>query len=122
MTRKATLAVLAGTLWMLGFDVVPLGHMLFHDSLDEHHHGHHHESARDPHADHEHDEAPTPLEHGEGSVAHKDLAAQTPLPAVPEVLEALLAQPVPSSVVRNERPTDRSPQTTRARAPPTRRT
>lgn len=120
MRREATFAAIACALWTVGFDVVPLAHMVFHDALEKHHHGHHHEAAGDPHAEDDHDEAPTPLEHGEGSVAHKDLAAQTPLPAVPTVREALLAHPVPTPAVREERAADRSPQTTRARAPPTR--
>ena len=117
MRRRTTFAIIACALWALGFDVVPLAHMVFHESLEEHHHGHHHEPAADPHD--EHDEAPTPLEHGEGSVAHKDLAAQTPLPAVPTVLEALLASDASSAPVREERAAERSPRTTRARGPPT---
>lgn len=125
MARRATFAGLACALWMLGFDVAPMAHMLFHDALDEHHHhGHHHAPTQDHQADGRGDApdgAPTPAEHGEGSVAHRDLAAEVPLPAVPRVLEALLTSAPPEVAAHEERPGDRTPQTTRARAPPTKR-
>lgn len=117
MARKRRWAVIAGVFWLLGFDIAPLAHMVLHGALERHHHGHQREHA---HA-HEHEQeknAPPPAEHGEGSVAHRDLAANAPAPAVPEVLEALLgwtAPPIPSC---DGRPSDRHPRTTRARAPP----
>ena len=113
--RRAWWAALACALWLLGFDVVPLAHMVFHGALEEHHHGH-----ADDHAHpHDHDEEnPSPSEHGEGSVAHRDLAANVPAPGVPDVLEALLSWAAPPIPSHDERPTDRQPQTTRARAPP----
>jgi hypothetical protein len=116
--RKATYALLAGALWMLGFDVVPLAHMVFHDALEEHHHGHHHHSSGH-HADDEPSESPTPAEHGDGSVAHRDLAANVPVPGVPPVLEALLAPPCEVVPTHEEAPADRTPRSLRARAPPT---
>jgi hypothetical protein len=114
IARRGHWAAAAGLLWMLGFDAVPLAHMVFHEALGEHHHGHH-----EPAHPHEHEgDAPAPSEHGEGSVAHRDLAANVPAPSVPEVLEALLASSEPSIPLHDERPTNRQPQTTRARAPP----
>lgn len=108
--------MLACALWLLGFDVVPLTHLVFHDALGAHHHGHPDEHAH-PH-DHE-EENRSQSEHGEGSIAHRDLAANVPLPAIPEVLEALLAWAAPPLSLHDERPTDRQPNTIRARAPPT---
>ena len=113
--RRGHWAALACLMWLLGFDVVPLAHMVFHEALEEHHHGHHHEQADQ--YEHE-EEAPSPSEHGDSSVAHRDLAANVPAPTVPEVLEALLAWTPPSNPSHDERPTDRQPRTTRARAPP----
>lgn len=113
--RKAHWAAVACALWLLGFDVVPLAHMVFHEALEQHEHGHHIDRA---HHHHEGDEQPSPAEHGQGSVAHHDLAANVPLPAVPEVLEALFAWDVARLVPHDERPADRQPRTIRARAPP----
>jgi len=106
-------ALLACGLWLLGFDVVPLAHLVFHDSLDHHDHGHHHAG------DHDHEgQDETPAEHGDGSVAHRDLAAQIPSPSIPAVQEALLAATPTLIRAHDERPTDRQPQTTKARGPP----
>lgn len=113
--RKANLAALTCALWLLGFDVVPLAHMVFHEALEEHEHGYHIDRARHHH---EGDEQPSPAEHGQGSIAHRDLAANVPLPGVPEVLEALLAGNVARLVPHDEGPADRQPRTARARAPP----
>ena len=113
--RTGHRAALAGLLWLLGFDVVPLAHMVFHEALEEHDHGGHHERAQSH--DHEED-APSPSEHGDGSVAHHDLAANATALGVPEVLEALLAWTAPPIPSHDERPADRQPRTTRARAPP----
>ena len=121
MGRKAAFAGLACALWMVGFDVAPLAHMLLHETLDAHHHGHHH-AATGHHHEPDEEDAPRDPQHGEGSVAHKDLAAQTPAPAVPEVLEALLTHAPTELWVPSDRPEDRRPHTTRARAPPTRTT
>jgi hypothetical protein len=113
IARKAHWAALACTLWLLGFDVVPLAHLVFHEALEDHHHGHDHHHPLDDDS-----KAPSPLEHGEGSVAHRDLAANVPLPQVPRILEALLTCDAPKIVSHDERPTERRPRTTRARAPP----
>ena len=106
-------------LWLLGFDLLPLGHMVFHESLDEHHHGHHHES----HHGHGHEgdanegeEAPS--EHGDGSVAHRDLAAQIPLPSIPIVQEALFTWRALAPRAQDAAPADRQPRTKHARGPP----
>ncbi|MBT8451349.1 MAG: hypothetical protein KJO40_05205 [Deltaproteobacteria bacterium] len=112
---RAHWGVLACALWLLGFDVIPLVHLVFHDALEKHHHGHPQEHAHPN--DHEEKDR-SPAEHGEGSVAHRDLAANAPSPGVPEVLEALLAWSPPALPSRDERPTDRQPRTIRARAPP----
>lgn len=113
LARKAHWAALACTLWLFGFDVVPLAHIVFHEALEEHDHGH-----ADHHVHDDDRDGPSPTEHGDGSVAHRDLAANVPLPQVPEILEALLAWDAPASASHDERPTERRPRTTRARAPP----
>jgi len=110
---QATLALLTSAFWLLGFDVVPLAHMLLHDALEEHHHSHEHAHAQADDA-----EDPPPAEHGEGSVAHRDLAANVPLPTVPPVHEALLARFGVSSFCYDELIANRQPRTSRARAPP----
>jgi hypothetical protein len=112
-------AYIACGLWILGFDVVPLAHEVFHDSLDDHVHGHHHDSQHG----HRHEGDPekekeTPAEHGQGSVAHRDLAAQIPVASVPVVQEALLSWSAPAIRAHDERPADRQPRTTKARGPP----
>ena len=113
--RRTHWAILAGLLWLFGFDVVPLAHVVFHAALEEHHHGHHHEQA---HAHEHEEEAPSQSEHGEGSVAHRDLAANVPLPGIPEVLGALLSWDAPTLPTHDERHADARPRSTRARAPP----
>lgn len=99
-------------LWLVGFDVVPLAHIVFHEALEEHHHEH------DQGSHHHGDEAPVPAEHGEGSVAHRDSAAHVLPPGVPNVLEALFAWSAVAVPAPDERPGDPQPRATRARAPP----
>lgn len=112
-SQRRHLTALACGLWLFGFDLVPVAHMLFHEALDHHHHGHHHD---DPPESGE--QSSTPSEHGKGSVAHRDLAANVPLPAIPPVGEApeLLSFPAHSSP--DDEPSIRRPGSTRARAPP----
>jgi hypothetical protein len=121
--RRGYGAVLAALLWLSGFDVVPLAHMVLHETLEDHRHGHRHE--QDHAHGHGHDRAaedgertPSPVEHGEGSVAHRDLAANVPLPAIPQVLGALLSREALVPPAHDERPADLRPRTSRARAPP----
>lgn len=125
---------MACAFWVLGFDVVPLAHMAFHDALDDHHHGvpsqqahahdHDHHSADEhapfgePRSSHPAGDESTPPEHGDGSVAHRDLAAHVAFPAIPTVQEALLAWSTARVDLQDKRPTSRRPQRTRARAPP----
>jgi len=105
--------LLACGLWLLGFDVVPLAHIVFHESLEHHEHGH-------PHAqNHDHEgQDETPADHGDGSVAHRDLAAQVPSASIPVVREALLAWGLLPIRVHDQPPADRQPRTTKARGPP----
>jgi hypothetical protein len=110
--RRAHLAVLAGVLWLLAFDVVPMAHVVFHEALDAHEHGHSHGHSPDE------EEPQSPSEHGEGSVAHRDLAAQAPPVSIPRVLEALLAFGSQTLPTYDEVAADGRPRTTRARAPP----
>lgn len=125
-------AVLAAVLWLTGFEVMPTAHVAFHGALGAHHHGVDREHVEneptgDRHHDHNHDhdhhhdgdeDHDSPSDHGKGSIAHFDLAANVPLPSIPEVQEALLTWSPPPSRAHDERPADRQPQTTRARAPP----
>lgn len=121
-SRHAHLAALAGALWLLAFDVVPMAHVVFHDALEAHHHGHSHEHdshAHGPSLEDEEDK-PSPSEHGEGSAAHRDLAAQVPPASIPRVLEAFLTPGSRSLPAYDEEAADARPRTTRARAPPSR--
>ena len=111
--QRRHLTALACGLWLFGFDLVPLAHMLFHDALDHHEHGHHHHES----PDHD-DEPPTPSEHGEGSVAHRDLAAKVPPPAVPPVREALQRLSFPPEANHEDGPSVARMDRKRARAPP----
>ena len=112
-------AYVACGLWLLGFDVLPLGHMVLHESLDEHHHGHQHESHHGHRHEGDADEGEeAPSEHGDGSVAHRDLAAQIPLPSIPIVQEALFRWSVLAPRAHHEAPADRRPRTKHARGPP----
>lgn len=112
---RSTIAALTALFWLFGFDVLPLGHMVFHDLLDDHHHHHGHTHH---HADDDGDDTPSPVEHGEGSVAHRDLAAHVPPPTLPAVLEALVCEDPLYDFRETETPTCRQPRTTHARAPP----
>ena len=119
-SRRAHLAALAGALWLLAFDVVPMAHVVFHDALGAHDHTHeHHSHAHEPSLDDE-ENKPSPSEHGEGSAAHRDLAAQVPPASIPRVLEALLTPGSRSLPPYAEEAADGRPRTTRARAPPSR--
>jgi len=113
--RRSRWAVFACGLWLLGFDVAPLAHVLFHESLGHHHHDAHHSHHHDDDGNDE-----TPSEHGHGSLAHRDLAAQVPTPGVPFVQEALLAWSSLPTRSYEERPVDRRPRATKARGPPAR--
>lgn len=114
--RRGQWAALAGVLWLLGFDVIPLAHIVLHEALEEHHHGHAHAHADDRNG--QGGGVPSPSEHGDGSVAHRDLAANVPLPGVPAVLEAQVACSHPDPVTHDEQLADRRPRSSRARAPP----
>lgn len=116
--RRASLATLAGALWLLAFDVMPMAHVVFHEALAEHEHGHRHAQHSHEHSPDE-EERQAPSEHGEGSVAHRDLAAQAPPVSIPRVLEALLAPENHTPTSYDEAAADGRPRTTRARAPPT---
>lgn len=59
----------------------------------------------------------SPLDHGEGSLAHRDLAALLPLPGLPPVPEAPFMGWLPATTHRELAGTPR-PTATRARAPP----
>lgn len=140
--RKGYGAAVAALLWLLGFDVAPMAHMVLHEALGEHEHGHRHHHDQDHGHEHrienaneneianeigngneianenENENENGHENHGEGSVAHRDLAAQVPVPSVPVVLEALLTADVSPLPSHDERPADRRPRTSRARAPP----
>jgi hypothetical protein len=118
-------------LWLGGFELLPVVHLAFHGAFGVHHHGvsHDHPDAQDHSHDHgnadhaaaaehpnERDEAP--LEHGKGSLAHRDLAAEVPLPAIPVVPEALLGRAATLERIPESLPLEPRPDTKRARAPP----
>lgn len=126
-------AFAAGVLWIVGFDVLPLAHVVFHEAFGEHSHSaqeHGEHAGLSDHAGHEHDhgrahvETPKPeselpdSDHGDGSLAHRDLAAQPVQPALPPVPEARLAYLDPRLPVLEDDPSRVALIGTRARAPP----
>lgn len=93
--------------------------MVFHESLDHHEHGgHHHSHAGHDHQSEDENGDESPAEHGDGSVAHRNLAAQIPLPSVPVLQEALLVWSALPTRAHQDRPVDRQPRTINARGPP----
>ncbi len=107
-------ALIALAVWCGGFEVAPFLHVVDHDRIGAHEHADHCHGG----ACHEHDGdgAPDP-EHGDGSLAHRGLAASTAPPALPAIdapwigtvrwaREVELAQPA------------RTASRPRARAPP----
>lgn len=120
--------VVAGLLWLGGFELAPTLHMGFHEAFGEHHHGvsdhdpHHHGAETHHHHDHgslEHEQPEdAPSEHGNNSLAHRDLAAEPSPVAVPPVPEALLAAEQASlPMLRSLRVQPRI-ESKRARGPP----
>lgn len=115
-TGKEIPALIACLIWAGGFELAPALHALEHAALTPHHHHEHHAHGGERHA---HDGDDSPDEHGEGSLAHRGLAAQTPPPALPPIEPPLIG------VVRFERDASseapwRALGRPRARAPPAR--
>src|SRR5690606_29031303 len=78
-------ALIALAVWAGGFEVAPFLHAIDHAELGANEHGpaaHCHGGACHDHGGDE--EAPDP-EHGEGSLAHRGLAAHTAPPALPPI-------------------------------------
>ncbi|MEM8605814.1 MAG: hypothetical protein AAGF92_01815 [Myxococcota bacterium] len=115
-------ALFACLVWFGGVEVFPAIHVAFHGAFGEHHHGPraHHQDASpreraheyDKHDGHPHDDVVDvhedrgpnehPSDHGEGSLAHHDLAIEHSYPDVPPVPEALLrSEPIAERVVRS---------------------
>lgn len=109
-------ALIALAVWAGGFEVAPFLHAIEHGELGAHEHGaaaHCHDGACHEHGD---EEAPDP-EHGEGSLAHRGLAAHTAPPALPPI------DPPPIATVNYVRAVEvaapaRLLERPRARAPP----
>lgn len=102
-------ALIACVIWAGGFELAPALHAFQHAELAPHSHG------GETHTHHGDDDAPE--RHGEGSLAHRGLAALTPPPALPpfdrprlEVVRWECAPPTARGSARASRP--------RARAPP----
>ena len=121
--------MLACLVWLGGVEVLPAFHVAFHGAFGTHHHGprahhhdalphdaghhgessgaaheyhhpdrHHHDAAGD--AQEEHGRKERPSDHGEGSLAHHDLAIEHSHPSVPPVPEALLrSEPIVERIV-----------------------
>jgi hypothetical protein len=101
--------------WTLGFELGPLAHLALHGVLAPHSHSH---ASGERHADHDDDtRAPSDEPHGEGSLAHRDVAALVPLPAIAALLGAPIAE-----VLDRQGSADpciaRAVSRARARAPP----
>lgn len=116
-TGREIPALLACLVWAGGFEIAPLLHALDHGEQAPHTHGWHPHDADDHHHDEPMGEGAPDPEHGEGSLAHRDLAAHTAPPALPP-LRALWLGDVDT---RQERPTRLDAparERPRARAPP----
>lgn len=98
-------------LWVLGVNVVPALHLAFHHLLEPHHHGaaHHHEpgpsgESETPAPDAQDVPAPHDSKHGEGSLAHGDVAALVSPMTLPTIAVSRLSRVdtrvVPASSVR----------------------
>lgn len=119
-------------LWIAGFDVLPLAHIVFHEAFGEHRHGarqaHDRASGHSDHAHHDHGdrhvetadpESDLPdRDHGRGSLAHRDLAAQATQACLPPVPEARVAYLAPRVSALEDDPSRVRRTATRARAPP----
>lgn len=108
---RALPALIACVIWAGGFELAPALHAFQHAELAPHHHG------GETHTHHD-DE---PEEHGEGSLAHRGLAAQTPPPTLPpidpprlEVVGWECAAPIARGSARAARPRARAPPVARA--------
>ena len=119
-------------LWIAGFDVLPLAHIAFHEAFGEHQHGahqaHDRASGLSDHAPHDHgdrhaetddpeSDLPDP-DHGRGSLAHRDLAAQAAQACIPPVREARVAYLAPRVSALEDDPSRVRCTASRARAPP----
>jgi hypothetical protein len=109
-TGREIPALLACLIWAFGFELAPALHALEHAAHVPHAHGAH---------EHTHDGDDAPDEHGEGSLAHRDLAARTPPPALPPIDPPLIGVVRFERAVTSEAPW-RSLGRPRARAPPAR--
>ena len=115
--RERALAIPALVLalaWTLGFELGPLAHLALHGILAPHSHSH---ADGERHADHDDARTPEDEPHGEGSLAHRDVAALVPLPVITAVLGAAVAE-----VLDRQGSADpcalRAVSRARARAPP----
>ena len=123
----SALVLAACGLWLLGFELLPTAHLALHEHLHEHQHGVAHEQtphdgAGDlPHQAHEHErpgEPQDPSEHGDGSLAHRDLAAHGSAASLPPVRQALLTWTETWPRDFDEDPSRVSLRARRARSPP----
>lgn len=105
-TGKELPALIACVIWAGGFELAPALHAAEHASLAPHSHG-----------DHEHSDHAPPPEHGDGSLAHRELAASSAPPLLapidPPCLGAIVWA-LPRSIA--PAPVDRIPSC--ARGPP----
>jgi hypothetical protein len=70
-------ALFACAIWLLSYEAVPFAHAIEHARGVEHDHGDGH---------HRHDD-----DHGDGSLAHRGIAAMAPPPAIPPIDPPLVA-------------------------------
>ncbi len=113
-TGKEIPALLACLIWAGGFELVPAIHLIQHAELAPHHHGEHSHGG-EPHThEHEHE---APDEHGDGSLAHRGLAALSPPPALPPIERPFLGIARFDRAAPEQAPW-REPSRPRARAPP----
>lgn len=123
----------ACALWALGFNVLPTLHVAFHHLLGPHHHGHHHgevhneprggfEAESHPHQSRtegsgHHDSEHDP-NHGQGSVAHGDIAVVEAPVSIPLVSVARVARATTDERRVSQPPRETPFHVVRARAPP----
>lgn len=117
-------AALALLVWALGGELMPLAHVALHAALPGHDHGARvHDHGEGPHrhegpgaAAAERDPASPEDAHGDGSFAHRDLAAAPSALALPAIAPARLGAPL--SRREPARPAERSALRASARGPP----
>ncbi len=128
--RRAALVLVA--LWIVGFEVFPVLHNVFHDAFGHHHHAgdaHEHDHGHGAEDKHGHWAPEVPADpprdgagrsrddHGAHALAHRSLAAAPTPPPWPPVAEAAVTRHAHAAAL-TQLVSTRTPQREHARGPP----